>query len=200
MSIKTQIHSIIYDNNLLKYQKLSKILKIIIDYCNINNNKYMIIGSYSIRKYREINDLDLNMYIKEWNKLTKLININIGISETYNNQIRYFLDMTDEYKKFDSKVNDFSIEIFKKKLNEGFPNNNFSIKNLLKNNGLDRDENNHLYFNKKSLLEWKKIMNREKNQGDIRILEYLIKNKIVNTSQNIKIKKKKITKKNNRKK
>ena len=56
--------------------------------------------------------------------------------------------MTNEYKKVDPQMKDFSIEIFSKEMNEGFPNGTFGLNYLLKNNGLDRDENKHLYFNK----------------------------------------------------
>lgn len=172
--IKNKINNIIYDENTTKYQKLSDILKLLIDYCHINNNKYMIIASYCIRNYREINDLDMNMISDEWNKLQKLVTIGIGIIEPYNGQLRYFLDMTDDYKKLNPSVKDFSIEIFKKDLNEGFPNETFSIGYLLKHNGLDRDENKHLYFNKNTLLRWKKTMMREKDKADIKLLEELM--------------------------
>ena len=174
-SITNSINNIIYDENTTKSQKLSDILKIIIDYCDINNNKYMIIASYSIRNFREISDLDMNMISEEWEKLHKLTDIGVGIIETYNGQLRYFLDMTNEYQKMDPQMKDFSIEIFKKDMNEGFPNDTFSIGYLLKNNGLDRDENKHLFFNKKTLLRWKKTMNRPKDQPDIQLLQKLIK-------------------------
>jgi len=180
--IKKNINDIICDENTTKYQKLSDILKIVINYCDINNNKYMIIGSYSIRNYREINDLDMNMISEEWDKLQKMVNMGIGIIETYNGQLRYFLDMTNEYKKLVPDVKDFSIEIFKKDFNEGFPNETFSIKYLLNHNGLDRDENKHLYFNKKTLLRWKKTMMREKDKLDIKLLEKIIKKRKNNKS------------------
>ena len=64
-SIQSQILQIIYNENIPKHQKLSDILKIILDYCDIDNNKYMIIASYCIRNYREINDLDMNMISDE---------------------------------------------------------------------------------------------------------------------------------------
>lgn len=174
-TIDNSIHNIIYDENTTKYQKLSDILKLIIDYCNINNNKYMIIASYCIRNYREINDLDMNMLSDEWEKLRKMVSIGIGIIENYNGQLRYFLDMTSEYKKVDPNVKDFSIEIFKKEINEGFPNETFSINYLMKHKGLERDENKHFYFSKNTLLRWKKTMMREKDKADIVILEALIK-------------------------
>ena len=172
--IKDRINNVIYDEYLTKYQKLSDILKIIIDYCDIDNNKYMIIASYGIRFYRQINDLDMNMESNEWIKLQKLVDLGIGIIETYNGQLRYFLNMTKEYQQIDPSEKDFSIEIFKKEIDEGYPNSTFSIFYLLKHNGLERDENKHLYFNKKTLLRWKKIANRSKDQSDIKLLENLI--------------------------
>jgi len=173
--IKTKIADIIFDENTTKYQKLSDILKILVDYCNINNNKYMIIASYGLRVYRPINDLDMNMEADEWMKLQKLLDLGIGITETYNGQVRYFLDMTKEYQQVDPSEKDFSIEIFKKEVGEGYPDSTFSISHLFKNNGLERDENKHLYFNKNTLLRWKKITNRPKDIIDIKILENLIK-------------------------
>ena len=56
----------------------------------------------------------MNMISEEWEKLHKLTDIGVGIIETYNGQLRYFLDMTNEYKKMDPQMKDFSIEIFKK--------------------------------------------------------------------------------------
>lgn len=175
MSLQNKIYKVFFDKNIPKYQKLSDILKLLINYCNINNKKYMIIGSYSIRDYREINDLDMNMEANEWNKLTKLVNMGLGIIEIYNNQYRYFFDMTEEYKKIDPNANDFSIEIFKKEMSTGFPDDTFSIEYLIKNKGLDKDNNKHLFFNKETLLRWKKTMNRAKDQKDIELLETLIK-------------------------
>ena len=174
-TIKNSIMNIIYNENTTKYQKLSDILKILVDYCDINNDKYMIIASYCIRNYREINDLDMNMLSNEWDKLLKLVVLGIGTIETYKGQLRYFLDMTEEYKKLEPTAKDFSIEIFKKDLNDGFPNETFSLGYLLDHNGLDRDENKHLYFNKNTLLRWKKTMMREKDKADIKLLEELMR-------------------------
>ena len=182
-SIEKQIIKIIYNENITKCQKLSAILKIILDYCDIDNNKYMIIASYCIRNYREINDLDMNMISDEWDKLNKLVKRGIGVIQPYNNQMRYFLDITDEYRKIDPIATDFSIEIFKKESNEGFPNDTFSIEYLLNHDGLNRDDNNHLFFNKETLLRWKKTMMREKDKADIKILEELIRNRKIKRKQ-----------------
>jgi len=72
----------------------------------------MIIASYGIRFYRPINDLDMNMESEEWMKLQKLVDLGIGVIETYNGQRRYFLDMTKDYQEIDPAEKDFSIEIF----------------------------------------------------------------------------------------
>jgi hypothetical protein len=174
-TVKSQITSIITNPLLSKCEKLSDILKIVIDLCGINNNKYMIIASYGIRFYRPINDLDMNMESDEWMKLQKIVHLGIGIFETYNQQQRYFLDMTKEYQSVDPTEKDFSIEIFRKEVGEGYPDSRFSIASLLKNKGLERDENKHLYFNKNTLLRWKRISNRPKDQNDIILLENLIR-------------------------
>jgi hypothetical protein len=173
--VEKEINKIIKESGKPKYQKLSDILKYIIDYCGIDAKKYMIIGSFSIRKKREISDLDMNMDSKEWEKLKKLSKMGIGIIEEYNNQMRYFLDMTAEYQKVDSAAKDFSIEIFQKEMNVGFPNNDFSIKYLLDHDGLDKDDNGHMFFSIKTLLKWKKTMNREKDQPDIVMLKEMVK-------------------------
>lgn len=173
-ALQHKIDRIIKDDD-TKYQKLSNILKLLVDFCKINKKSYMIIGSYCIREHREINDLDMNMLSKEWDKLKELEELGVGITETYNNQLRYFLDMTDEYNKKYPGTKDFSIEIFRKEATEGFPNDNFSLAYLIKHKGLDKDENKHYFFNKKTLLKWKKTMNREKDKPDIELLERLLK-------------------------
>ena len=57
----------------------------------------------------------------------------------------------------------------------GFPNDKFSLSNLTRGQGLDRDENNHQFLNFKYLLKWKKIMNRPKDQEDIKLITNIIK-------------------------
>jgi len=173
-SIETKIVDIIHDNG-TKYEKLSDILSLLVKTAKIDKKKYMIIGSYAIRKYREISDLDMNMETHEWNKLTKLADKGLGKVEHYNNQMRYFLDMTNEYKKVDPEAKDFSIEIFQKEMGEGYPNNDFSMEALIKSKGLSKDSNKHPFFSTKTLLAWKKTMNREKDKKDIELLETLVK-------------------------
>ena len=157
------IKNIILNKKLNKYEKLSHILKyLFVDIANISQNNYFILGSYCIRKYRIINDLDINLDYDEFLKLQNLTEKNIGHIEFYNNQIRWIYDLTNEYNKLNNTdEHDFSIEAFQKKPTDGFPNNNFSLQNLKANNCLDRDQNGHQFFNLKTLLEWKIIMNRK---------------------------------------
>lgn len=174
MDIEKSFESIIKSNK-TKHEKLAEILKKIIDACNIEPDSYFILGSYALREYREINDLDLNMDEKEFDKLVKCAPY--GKKEIYNNQIRWFFDLTDKYKLIDPTSNDFSIEIFKKKPLDGFPNENYSLQRLKENNGLDKDKYGHQFFNLKTLLSWKKTMNRPKDQQDIIMIEKIIKDK-----------------------
>lgn len=171
MNINNIAWSII-NTTLKKHEKLALILQIIIEYTQIKQNSYFILGSYALRELRTINDLDINMDYDEFKKLEKIANEEkIGIIEEYNNQIRWFYDLTQEYKKIDETAEDFSIEIFQKKPIEGFPNENFSLKVLKKQHGLDKDMFGHQFFSLETLLNWKKTMNRPKDQPDIILIE-----------------------------
>lgn len=160
-----------------KYEKLSKILKyIFVDICKINQTKYFILGSFSIRKYRTINDLDINLDKDEFMKLSLAINKGFGKLEFYNNQIRWYFDLTKEYNKLTkSKEKDFSIEAFMKDPKIGYPTNLFSLSKLTKNKGFKKDDNNHQYFSLQYLLKWKTTMNRSKDQEDIKLIKNLLK-------------------------
>jgi hypothetical protein len=52
----------------------------------------------------------------------------------------------------------------------------FSLNKLVKN-GLDIDENKHQFFNLKTLLLWKKTMNRDKDKLDIELIENILNKK-----------------------
>lgn len=162
---------------LSKHDKLSSILKyIFIDICKIDQNKYFILGSFSLREYRVINDLDINLDCHEFLKLEKAVKRGFGHIEFYNGQIRWVLDLTDEYNILNATSDtDFSIEVFMKDKKTGFPNNQFSLDYLLKTNGLDIDRNGHPFFNLRVLLKWKKTMNRAKDIADISLINDLIK-------------------------
>lgn len=178
-----QIKKIILNKKLKKYEKLSNILKyLFVDISKINQKKYYILGSFGLREYRVINDLDINIDYNEFFKLSKLVEKNIGHIEFYgtndNMQIRWKYDLTSEYNKLTkSNEKDFSIEAFQKIETVGFPNNDYSLKKLLKTKGLDTDNNGHQFLNTKTLLKWKKTMNRPKDQDDIKLLKNIIKSK-----------------------
>lgn len=167
----------IIKSNVSKHDKLAQILRLIIDECHIKPDSYFILGSYAIREKREINDLDINMNDKEFEKLAKCTDgiDAYGKVEPYNNQIRWFFDLTDTHNKLtDSNAQDFSIEIFKKKPLEGFPNETFSLQRLQETNGLSKDVYGHPYFSLDTLLLWKKTMGRDKDKADIKIIEDML--------------------------
>ena len=59
---------------------------------------------------------------------------------------------------------------------DGFPNETFSLQKLTENNKLDTDENGHQFYNIKTLLEWKKTLNREKDKADIELINSVLNN------------------------
>lgn len=170
------IREIIGDSNLKKYEKLSSILKyVFVDICNIDQNKYYILGSFAIREHRPINDLDINLDYHEFLKLEAAVKIHFGHIEFYNGQIRWFFNLTEEYNKLTkTNENDFSIEAFQKSPEEGFPNNEFSLRHLISNDGLDIDLNGHYFFNLNTLLKWKTTMGREKDLSDIDLINSVV--------------------------
>jgi hypothetical protein len=170
------IKNIILDNDLKKYQKYSKILKyLFIDIANINQNKYFIGGSFSIREYKQINDLDIYIDKNKFIKLQKAVDKNIGKFEYLNNNIRWVYNITDEYNKLtELNENEFSIEVFQSLINEGLPIDKFSLKYLQKNNFLDKDENGHQFFNLNALLKFKLTTNRQKDLDDIALIKSII--------------------------
>lgn len=174
------IEIIISDKSKNKYEKLSSILKyVFVDIASVSQKKYYILGSFAIRKYRTISDLDINMDSREFFKLEALTKIGLGKLEFYNNQIRWFFDLTDKYNELtESNEADFSIEAFQKDKDVGYPNSDFSLGALVDANKLDVDENGHQFFNLQTLLEWKTTMNRPKDSADIELINDIIAGKI----------------------
>lgn len=162
-------HRIIYSDD-PKHVKLARILDDIIEYFKIKRTKYYLLGSYALRESREISDLDIIMEQSEFDKLDD----SFGKIEQHNNQTRWFYDLTKAYQEVDENVKDFSIEIFRKSKDEGYPDNNFSLENLRKTKGLSTDEFDHQFMNLETLLQWKKRMNRPKDQDDIKMIEKLL--------------------------
>ena len=96
----------------------------------------------------------------------------MGYIEFYNNQIRWFFNLTDEYNDLtQSNEKDFSIEAFQKTPDDGYPNYEFSLNYLTKHNGLEIDVHFHQFFSLSVLLKWKKTMGREKDKADIELIE-----------------------------
>ena len=177
--MSARINRTIGAKTLEKYEKLSSILKyIFVDICDIDQTKYYLLGSFALREHRTINDIDINLDKDEFMKLEKATTKGFGRIEFYNGQIRWILDLTKLYNSITGKKErDFSIEAFMKDPKVGYPNNKFSLSNLRRNKGFSKDKNNHQFFNLQSLLKWKKTMNREKDQSDIKLIKELLKNK-----------------------
>lgn len=75
-------------------------------------------------------------------KLNLAINKGFGKLEFYNNQIRWYFDLTKEYNKLTkSKEKDFSIEAFMKHPKIGYSTNLFSLLKLTKNKGFQKNIN-----------------------------------------------------------
>ena len=185
----------IIQSDLKKYEKLSNILKyIFVDIAEIDQSKYYLLGSYAIREHRQINDLDINLDYNEFFKLEKLVKKCIGNLQFYNGQIRWFFDMTDEYKRLvDPTETDFSIEAFQKLPSDGYPNTNFSLDYLIIHEGLTRDINGHQFFKLETLLTWKQTMGRKKDEADIKLITNLLEDNVGGYKR--KVSKKKVSKK-----
>jgi hypothetical protein len=153
------------------YINLSNILKNIIDSCSINQTKYYIIGSYTIRKEREregrpIGDLDVIMAPDEFNKLK---DFGMGEFEEFTGNSGKTTERFSITVEKDGK--EYPIEIFNLPESEGIPTNELSMEALQgKKGSFTKDKNGHLMFSPITLLKWKESMNRKKNQADIAIL------------------------------
>ena len=141
------------------------------------------------------------MHYDEFFKLKSLIDKGFGGLEIYNNQIRWFFDMTKLYNDLtNGNEPDFSIEAFQKNPNDGFPNEKFSLNYLKEHNSLDKDTNGHQFFKLETLLEWKQTMNRPKDQPDIELITKMLSSKMSRTSKINKKTSKKTSKKRTSKK
>ena len=151
-----------------KYAKLSDLLAYIIKVSEIAPESYYILGSYAIRKEREnegrsITDLDVAMRPDQFNKLRSLGFGLINDEYTGGSGVKtpqYAITINGEYE----------IEIFSIPDDMGIPINEFS-RTTIGNTGFQKDENGHLVFTPKTLLNWKRRMGRAKNAPNIKILE-----------------------------
>jgi hypothetical protein len=180
--IPQTVLEIIFSND-SKRAKLAKILRFIVDVYKITPCKYYILGSYGLiirceemgNDERKPSDIDVSMYKDEFDKLKT----EFGIVEPYNGQTRWFWDLTKEYQKVDPEAEDFSIEIFRKDIDEGYPTNEYSVKYLMYNSDLSVDEYGHHFMNLETLLKWKRemviIRNKEKDIADVELIQRLMK-------------------------
>ena len=170
------IKSILSAKTKKKHEKLSSLLcYIFVKVCKIDQRKYYILGSYALRKNRNINDLDINLDADEFMKLEEATKKGWGRIEFYNGQIRWFFDLTKQYNKLNSsRESDFSIEAFMKDPAIGFPTNDFSLVKLTNAGGLEKDEKGHQFLGLQVLLKWKKAMKREKDKSDIELISSLL--------------------------
>lgn len=152
--------------------KLAKILSYIVNYLGIDNKKYFISGSYALNdyfKYKEINNININMDPTEFKKLE-----NFGLGEIIksNNNTVWILDLKDLYNDINNnKVKNLYIEIFKIPMSKGYPTDKYSLNNLIEICGLKVDKYKNEYFTIPMFYEWKKDMNRPVDQEDIKFIE-----------------------------
>jgi hypothetical protein len=158
------IDQIINKTGPTKYQKISDILNLLVEYCQIDKKKYIIFGS-------EITSIDIYMDYLEWEKLlTYLLSLKLGTVQTNNNkQMRYILDLTSTYQKIDPQTTEFAIKIIAS--NSGYPTDEFSIANLIQINCVNKDKHGQMSLNNKTLLKWKKLLNYPECAADIANLE-----------------------------
>ena len=166
-----EFKSIISRKNTRLSTKLAKILSYIINDLGIDNEKYFVTGSYALKDYyyyRDIDNLNINMAPREFNKL--------GIFELgqyYNdkNVQKWILDLKEFYEEINNEnINNFYIEIIEIPVNKGYPNNKFSLQSL-KNCNLLVDKYNNYFLTIPAFYEWRKIINKKKDNEDIKFIE-----------------------------
>jgi hypothetical protein len=153
----------IINSNQKKHDKLIKILEIIFQDAKINKKTHFIMGSYALRESREINDLDVVM---EPDQFIKLEQLDYGQVTDFEGRKKFSFDL----------IKDFSIEIFRKEKTVGYPNYEFSLAYLRKNDCLDIDEHGNMHYNLHTLLKWKETVDRQKDKKDIEMIKEILDN------------------------
>tara|TARA_R100001163_G_scaffold65718_1_gene64244 strand:- start:4979 stop:5608 length:630 start_codon:yes stop_codon:yes gene_type:complete len=167
--LRKNINALIESHKLNNEGKINKnflmplILSMIVNFCGIDQSKYHILASYGIRAIKQIGDLDINMEEKEWKKLEKS---GMGKAGIYNNQLRYFIELPEV-------SDDAEMEIFSKKTTEGFPDPSFSHKSLQPM--LLVDQFGHHYYHVDTLVRWKQIVHRDKDESALKLMHKEIK-------------------------
>lgn len=167
--LNLMIDQVICDN-LPKCDKLSKILRIIMDTINIPRESYCILGSYALRKYREINDIDVDLDTQHF---TKLKNLSIGNISTVKDE-----NVWTFHKKYEGV--DYKIEIYEVNSEIGYPDDSFSLNNLFSTaDYLEMDDFGHYCYKLATLKNWKTIVCREKDKDDILLINNILNKQVV---------------------
>lgn len=151
--------------NISKSAKLAKILNEIMTNYGIPKEAYIILGSYAIREFREISDLDVDM---DQNYFSKLEICKLGTVSLRGEEYVWAFNYT-----FDGIS--YIIEVYATDPYKNYPNDSFSITNLHLRNALDKDEYTQNCYKLETLLEWKQIANRKKDQSDIELIKKILK-------------------------
>lgn len=174
-----KIVKIITSKNKPLSAKLAKILSYIVNYVGIDKKKYFITGSYALKdyvKYREIDNLDVNMDPTEFKKL---VYFGYGSFKNINGENMWNFDLKNVYNQENIfHVKNFIIKIYEIPSHEGHPNKMFSLDSLMLC-GLQVDEYNNNYLTIKMLYNMKKILNRKIDERDIRFIQ---KNKLLESN------------------
>jgi hypothetical protein len=147
-----------------KSTKLAKILNLVMTISGVPKEAYIILGSYALRNYREISDLDVDM---DENYFSLLKVSPLGIVSLRGDE--YVWAFNQEYEDIV-----YTIEVYATNPCKNFPNNNFSINSLHNSNALQKDEFDQFHYKLETLLEWKQTVNREKDQKDIKLIKNII--------------------------
>ena len=155
----------ILNEKISKSTKLAKILYIIMSKFDIPPKSYCILGSYALRNYREINDIDVDLDTKHFSKLK---NCPIGNITTVNNENIW------TFQRNYGIIN-YKIEIYEVDPKIGFPNESFSLNFLFSTpNDLQTDDFGHYHYRLITVKKWKTIVQREKDEGDIILISSIL--------------------------
>ena len=155
----------ILNEKIFKSTKLAKILYVIMNKFDIPSKSYCILGSYALRDYREINDIDVDLDTKHFKKLK---NCSIGNITVVNNENVW----TFQRKH---RIINYKIEIYEVDPKIGFPNESFSLISLFStSNDLQMDDFGHYHYRIKTVKRWKTIVRREKDEVDIILINSIL--------------------------
>jgi hypothetical protein len=162
----------ILKENIPKSAKLAKILNHVMTKYEIPKEAYIILGSYALRNYREISDLDVDMDESYFSLLEvcKLGSVSLRGEE-------YVWAFNHTYENIN-----YIIEVYATNPDKNFPNDNFSINSLHSSKALQNDEYDQYYYKLDTLLIWKETVNRDKDQKDIDLIKNIL---LLNKKKNV---------------